>query len=76
MNEESSLVEESPALDLNLLNTDEVMNELPKEEEIEESEKLKVTDVEPLNDNSYVIGDYTDDVEYIDDSVPSDDEVK
>ena len=29
---------------------------------------------EPLNDNSFVIGDYTDDVPYIDDGVPSDEE--
>lgn len=71
MNDVAPIDDESPVLDLNLLNTDEVMNELPKEEEIEESEKV----VESLNDNSYVIGDYTDQVEHIDDSVPSD-EVK
>ena len=71
MNDVAPIDDESPVLDLNLLNTDEVMNELPKEEEIEESEKV----VESLNDNSYVIGDYTDQVEHINDSVPSD-EVK
>lgn len=76
MNEEVPVQEESPTLDVNSLNTDEVMNELPTEADVLESERVKVTDVEPLNDNSYVIGDYTDDVEYIDDSVPSDDEVK
>lgn len=72
MNDVAPIDDESPVLDLNLLNTDEVMNELPKEEAIGESEKV----VESLNDNSYVIGDYTDQVEHIDDSVPSVDEVK
>lgn len=72
MNDVAPIDDESPVLDLNLLNTDEVMNELPKEEEIEESEKV----VESLNDNSYVIGDYTDDIEHMEDSAPSADEVK
>lgn len=72
MNDVAPIDDESPVLDLNLLNTDEVMNELPKEEAIGESEKV----VESLNDNSYVIGDYTDQVEHIEDSVPSVDEVK
>ena len=50
-----------------VLPDNEVMTNLPNETEIEDTTS---------KDNSYVIGDYTDDVEYIDDGVPSDEEVK
>lgn len=56
------------ATEASILTDNEVMEELPTGSEIEV--------VEPTNDNSFVIGDYTDDVPYIDDGVPSDEEAK
>ena len=56
------------ATEASILTDNEVMEELPTGTEIEV--------VEPTNDNSFVIGDYTDDVPYIDDGVPSDEEAK
>lgn len=55
-----------PSDEVPVLTENEVMNELPTESDVEETS----------SENSYIIGDYTDDVAYIDDSVPSDEEVK
>ena len=71
MNEEIHSFAQSSAESPSILDTEEVVSELPKEMDLEETVN---SDPEPLNDNSFVIGDYTDDVPYIDDGVPSDEE--
>lgn len=65
---EEIVLEEPIVEQMETPNNNEVMEELPAENEIEV--------VEATNDNSFVIGDYTDDVPYIDDGVPSDEQDK
>ena len=64
------------SLDLDLPVNEEIVLEEPIVEQMETPTENEIEVVEATNDNSFVIGDYTDDVPYIDDGVPSDEQDK